>query len=593
MTVLVRESAQNSWDAKTSADVSFKLDLVTVSPAHRSTWKELLAPNAPNDPTAARTLSDLFRSSTIRYLAVSDRGTSGLGGPTRSDVEAKPNQRGWLSFVLNSGERQDVDGGGGTYGYGKGAFFLASRVGTVLIYTRFREGNQLRSRLIASALLSSTTVDGVPYTGRHWWGLPSLDHCEPLADQDADVTARRLGLPGFEKDETGTTVVVLDPDLSDPSLPDDDADEMSIESAGRYLADAAAWNLWPVTLADRAVRVHVSVSAHGVRVPVPSEHDDAVLANFAAAYRTALGEHGTALFCMRPKQKLGQFGHQDTFGAKVTSPAAAELGLVDSPHHVCLMRSPDLVVQYLPGPTKAHPDVGYAAVFKVNDDLDSIFSRSEPPTHDAWVDVQLTGRDATFVRMARKRMLEQCAAIVGPKTQSSQAVAVPVGTIAQRLGFLLSGVGGTGASDSNPAGGSTDFARSGHGSSTPTGGGSGAEAPKHGRGTTSTPRRQARPALVGSPFFASHAGRAVLVQKVRVSGPTTLRGSASVFTGEGSLETTRPAGGSVPEVLGWRLDGNVTLGEFVEVDEGPSEYELLVVPVVDAAVDVAVEAMPR
>lgn len=486
-----------------------------------------------------------------------------------------------------------MDGGGGTYGYGKGAFFLASRVGTVLIYTRFREGDQLRSRLIGSALLSSTTVNGVPYTGRHWWGLPGPDHCDPLSGQDADVTARRLGLPGFEKNETGTTVVVLDPDLSDPLLPDDDADEMSTESAARYLADAAAWNLWPVTLADRTVRMHVSVSAHGVRVPVPSEHDDAVLANFAAAYRTAMGEHATALFCMRPKEKLGRFGHQDTFGAKVTSPAAAELGLVGSPHHVCLMRLPDLVVQYLPGPTKAHPDVGYAAVFKVNDNLDSIFSRSEPPTHDAWVDVQLTGRDATFIRVARKRMLEQCAAIAGPKTQGSQAVAVPVGSIAQRLGFLLSGVGGTGAADSHSPGGGATFGGTGTGSAPPSGSGSGAAVPKHGRGTTSAPQRRSKPILVGSPFFASQAGRAVLVQKIRVSGPATLRGSASVFTGEGSLETTRPAGGAVPEVLGWRLNGNVTLGELVEVDEGTTECELLVVPVVDAALDVAVETIPQ
>ncbi|WP_327022537.1 hypothetical protein [Micromonospora sp. NBC_01739] len=492
-----------------------------------------------------------------------------------------------MSFVLNSGERQDVDGGGGTYGYGKGAFFLASRVGTVLIYTRYREGRQLRSRLIASALLSSTAMNGVPYTGRHWWGLPSRDHCEPITDRDAEVTAHRLGLPGFEEEETGTTVVVLDPDLSDPTMPDEDHVDMSVEAAGRYLADASAWNLWPVTLADRAVRLHVSVSAHGVRYPVPSEHDDAVLANFATAYRAALGENGTPLSCMRPRQELGRFSHADTFGAKVTSPAAAELGLAGSPHHVCLMRSPDLVVQYLPGPSKPHPDVGYAAVFKVNDDLDRTFSKSEPPTHDGWIDAQLTGRDATFVRVARRRILEQCTAIAGPKMQSSQTIAVPIGAIAQKLGFLLSGVGGTGASESDE-----DVGRIGHGFGAPTGGSSGAEPPKHGRGRTSSPWRRTRPVLVGAPFFASHAGRAVLVQKVRVSGPAALRGTASVLTGEGSLETARPAGSAVPQILGWRVAGNLTLGEQVEVTEG-GEYELLVTPVVDAALDIAVESVSR
>ncbi|MFI5906022.1 hypothetical protein [Dactylosporangium sp. NPDC051541] len=590
LTVLVRESAQNSWDAKTSGDVTFRLDLVTVSPAHRAAWRELLAINAPDDPTAVRTLPDFLRSSNIRYLAVTDRGTSGLGGPTRSDVEAEPNQRGWLSFVLNSGERQDVDGGGGTYGYGKGAFFLASRVGTILIYTRFRDDDQVRSRLIASALLSSTTTNGVPYTGRHWWGVPSADHCEPLCDQDADSVARRLGLPGFEGSETGTTVVVLDPELADPALPDDDSSEMSIDDAGRYLAEAAAWNLWPVTLRDHVPRMDITVSAHGVRIPVPTEHDDPVLASFAAAYRTARGASGTPLFCLRPKQELGRFGHQDTFGAKVASPAAAELGLIGSPHHVCLMRRPDLAVQYVAGPTKAHPDVGYAAVFKLNDELDKTFSKSEPPTHDAWIDAQLAGRDATFVRMARKRMLEQCAGIVGPKTQNSQAVAVPVGNIAQKLGFLLAGVGGAGAADTNPTPGGGDSVPTPTRSAGRTG--TGAEAPRHGLGVASSIRRRARPALVGNPTYSSYQGRTVLVQKVRVSGPATIQGVASVFTGDWTLETKGPVGSDDPEILGWRSDGGLSPGALLDVDEGTNEFELLVLPVVDAAIEVAVEVVP-
>src|SRR5688500_11387583 len=75
LTVLVRESAQNSWDAKHADEVDYRLDLVTVSPVHRQAWVELLAPGAPDDPAASRAIPDLLRNSSIRYLAVSDRGT--------------------------------------------------------------------------------------------------------------------------------------------------------------------------------------------------------------------------------------------------------------------------------------------------------------------------------------------------------------------------------------------------------------------------------------------------------------------------------------------------------------------------------------
>ncbi|MGX6604596.1 hypothetical protein ACWKSP_21055 [Micromonosporaceae bacterium Da 78-11] len=586
LTVLVRESAQNSWDAKQDRDVDYRLDLVTVSPAHRQSWAQLLGPGAPDDSHAARALPDLLRSPTIRYLAVSDRGTIGLGGPTRSDIHAEANQRAWLSFVLNSGEKQDVDGGGGTYGYGKGAFFLASQAGTVLIYTRFRAEGLLHSRLIGSALLTSGTTDDVPYTGRHWWGLPREGYCEPLADQDADAAARRLGLPEFRNEETGTTVVVLDPDLSDPSMPEDDTSQMPVDEAGRFIADAAAWNLWPLTLDGRDTRLNITVTAHGNRIEVPSEHNDAVLANFASAYRVMTGLKEPNVRCGNPKKALGRFGYVDTFGAKADSAAAAELGLAGSPHHVCCMRRPDLVVQYIEQPAKAHPDVGYAGVFKVEDDLDNTFSKAEPPTHDAWVDAQLSGREATFVRVYRRRLNEECGKIVGPKAREARVAEVPVGPVAQRLGFLLAGVGGTGASENFPAASSKEGSNRSSGA-----GGSGVATGVDGgdQGKPAAGRKRQRPVLVGRPYFRSRSGRAVLAQKVRVYADTTVRGVAVVITGEGGTETASPAGSDQPEVLGWRWNGAFFPGAIFEAGPESVEVDMLISAVEDAAIDISAE----
>ena len=53
-------------------------------------------------------------------------------------------------------------------------------------------------------------------------------------------------------------------------------------------------------------------------------------------------------------------------------------------HHVALMRKAELVVRYEAGPPLPGDHFGYAGVFKCDDDVDEIFRRSEPPTHDDW-----------------------------------------------------------------------------------------------------------------------------------------------------------------------------------------------------------------
>lgn len=588
LTVLVREAAQNSWDARESRRVRFSLELRTVSPSNALAWRELLLPGAPRETGSMRGLNEALRRPTIRYLAVVDRGTTGLGGPTRSDHYAASGERAWLSFVLNSGEKQDTDGVGGTYGYGKGAFFLASRVGTVLIHTRFNDRDgRLRTRLIGSSLLASyNDRDLTPFTGRHWWGDTRSDHCEPLLDDEATRIAERLGLPPFEGEATGTTVVVLDPDLRDPSHEEDNAPELSAHEVGQYLADAAAWNLWPLSLEGRSPRMEVAVTVNGDVVPVPNESTDVAIAHFAAAYRRVLLQDSEGeIRCGNPRRLLGQFAAETTLGAKMRSRAAEELGLErdTAPHHVALMRQPDLVVGYYQGQAKPHPEVGYAGVFKVDSGLDSVFSRAEPPTHDAWVDAQLTGHEATFVRVARRKLVERCAAIAGPRHVPRAVESTPVGAVSLRLGFLVAGVGngaplegdGLAPPISSTAGQPGDTVRHA---------GTGATGPSEGSGRAGRTRR---PQLIDRPRFELIGGRWLLVQRVRTTSPGRLRGIIGVLTGEGA-ETSAPAAAPQPAVVGWRReDGTMMPGAELDVDV--EELELLVQPVEDAALELGVE----
>lgn len=584
LTVLVREAAQNSWDARLpDGDVEFSLELGHLDEATRPAWQSSLGPGAPGrtaEEPRLRSLSDFLNQEAPTFLAVSDRGATGLGGPTRSDEPAPPGARGWLSFVLNSGERRDVEGGGGTYGFGKGAFFLTSRVGVVLIYTRFREGQDFRSRLIASAVLHQQDETEPPLTGRHWWGLVRDDHCAPLEGELAEVTARQLGLPGFCAEETGTTVVVLDPDLNSPGV--DEARLMADDEVGRFLADAASLNLWPISMRGRQQRMSVNVTVNGTPVIVPDETNDEVIRAYTTAYRKARGGHAKRVVCGNPKAELGHIAHDALVHTKPLGDAAGELGLPAdrAPHHVALIRAADLVVRYLPGPQRPDPAFGYAAVFRADDAMDHVFAAAEPPTHDDWVPDQLAGRDRTFVRVARRRIEAYCNDAAGVVRPARSASSGSVGRLSRKLGFLMDSV-------TREHGGVDPFPTTdgGAGSRSPgnNGGGGGPGAENRGRRPHAS-----RVRLDGVPAFIERGGQTVLAQRVDLSERTQVRAAVHVVTAEGTEHRT-PAAAGKPEIVGWLLpDGSMFTGAVATLPAGSAT--LLIRPVEDAALEFSVNA---
>lgn len=598
LTMLVREAAQNSWDARRPdrSLVSFRLNLGTVSAGHVNAWRLLFADGGKHGVDRDGSFRRLARARSMRYLAIEDRGTVGLGGPTRSD--AGPSERvEWLRFILNSGDRDGITAAGprgGTFGYGKGALYQLSRAHSVLVYTRFEnEGGRLESRFIGVGIREAFWESGRRYTGRQWWGIPETNHCEPLRNEQADAVAHSLGLRGFDGDETGTTLIVVDPDLTDPTLPvADPAEELTVADASGYLAGALAWNLWPIMLTDRVVRMSAAVTGNGVSISVPSPEEDAALAFYASAFRKSLEGPREMLSCRNPRKDLGVFAFEYTFGTLVTSPAARELGLDGAPHHVCLIRGPELVTRYHAGPERSNPDAGYAGVFKVVPDLDETFARAEPPTHDGWEFQQLKGKEATFVRTAGRRLRERCDRLSGAQARRGLKVGDYVmGSVAQRLGHLLAGPGGTGTAALGSRS-SSEFDR---------------PVPRDGRGVTegeeavgrtvitgepsgpSSGRHTRRPVLVSTPRFDVLDGRPVMVQQVLVRGPDVLEGVVKVLTGDGRAEDVAPRGAPAPEILGWRLAGRrLVSGAILRHTGGPTEVELIVSVVADVLVEISV-----
>src|SRR3954468_6062588 len=148
------------------------------------------------------------------------------------------------------------------------------------------------------------------------------------------------------------------------------------------------------------------------------------------------------LECGNPRKRLGRFALERTvvvpMSPSAVSMAASFAGVDGDPHHICLMRSPELVVRYLEGPTTSSVHSVYAGVFRADDELDDVYAAAEPPTHDNWVSEQLTGHEKTFVRTTFTRLREQLAVFRAPvQSAVSTTSRTALGAVSNYLGGLV------------------------------------------------------------------------------------------------------------------------------------------------------------
>ncbi|MFD8000618.1 hypothetical protein [Streptomyces mirabilis] len=623
LTILVRESAQNSWDARlvpSSAPVDYRIDMWTVGPAHAGVWRETLLDGAPSS-TEHFPLRESLKRGSIQVLAVSDRGTRGLGGPTRAD-DAVDSNRDFVSFIRNIGEPRDTPLGGGTYGFGKGIFYLLSKPGTVLVHSRCRTvQGDLETRLIGCTLWKSYTAaephGGRRYTGRHWWGDTAGEVVEPLVGPDAETTAQRLGLRPFGPDETGTTVVVIDPNL----------DGLEPTEAADYLAETITWHLWPKMLAQGGTppAMRFSVVCDGVQHTVPDPRETRPLNMFVAAYETMTGPDGNDLHCLKPKRYLGRLGLVKRIMPPLEPTRASRmLDIEDLVHHVCLMRPAELVVTYHPGPKPPSVNQGYAGVFRADVDMDEIYAKAEPPTHDAWHPQSLDRPESTFVQTTFRRIAEAQARLLSLEGVARPGASnVALGAASSLFSGLVGGAWGIGGATAYSKPGSTatraskaDDAEertprsplgrpiSKAGSSYTDRPGADATAGSNGLGTAgqpfidatdsgTLPRRRPRVQYVGDPYYDDRGDTSVLVQEFRlpVPGPQRVRIDLAVtLPGTGGRETDPPIGASMPVLVGWEdAYGHVHPSETYVIDGGESVWRALVRPAPDTMTEIGIK----
>ncbi|MCV7412708.1 hypothetical protein H7K44_24225 [Mycobacterium florentinum] len=458
--VLIREAVQNCWDAKRPDSQGIRVEI------GRSTLDSemvtRLRDNVLVDPPPGLALAKELRDG-MCTLYVADFGTHGLAGPTRADRQGEP--RDFVDFVRNIGQPPDKDFGGGSFGYGKAAFYIASTARTVVIDSLCEVASgKFERRLLGCALGDTFDVNGVPYTGRHWWGRMVNGAPEPVTGDEADEIADLLGLPARAgADGRGTTVLVVAPSVH---IETDDGVDATMD----FIAEAIAWNFWPRMIdtlggARRTMEFVLRDNGKPIRIPNPRSHQR--LRGFVEAMDRHRQEPtddvddltiDTEIRSLRPVRRLGRLTIQKgpvapadladrpvPRGARITA---------TSVHHVALMRTPELVVNYFAGAAPASGRLGYSGVFKCALDVDDMFKAAEPPTHDDWIYRAVQDRQwRSFVKIALERVERHCRLAAGYDAsvqQLRESDAIPLGEFADALAALMPGQDGPGARRQGP-----------------------------------------------------------------------------------------------------------------------------------------------
>jgi hypothetical protein len=525
LTVLVREAAQNSWDARADdSPVDFLIRLATLGDRTEN-WHRLLL---PGPPTEADLRLEEFLTPESVVVTVSDRGTRGLGGPLRAGTRPGDEEKAdFVQFLRNVGEPNDNEFGGGTYGFGKGIFYRLSHASAILVDTMTAQRDR---RLMGAALGNSWYYGDVRCTGRHWWADIGIDGVpDPFLGPEAAELAAALGLPGFDDRRTGTDIVLIAADLG--TIDDDGRTRpRTVREAAVFLASSMLWHLWPKTVAVDAVtpmRFAVEVDGEAIEVPDPTRVTE--LRPFVDSL-TKVRNGDCKLYTRTVAPKVaGQLAL--SIGASAVVAESNEVVEAARPfdgpsHHIARMRMAELIVDYLPG--SPHPDslLRYAGVFRSTAGSDGYFASAEPPTHDDWVEKGLSGTARGVVQGARNYILKTIDTDLGLGDSATGGQAKGLGALSSRLAALLPPITATGPEPRRPG----------------PGGGSG------GRGGATT-------RIVEGPWLERFGEKLYLIAKVHVPAASvtrTIRAEVSVVVEGGARESDPPAGAATPSVTGWR-----------------------------------------
>lgn len=478
--ILIRETAQNSWDARLPESTpEFTISLRTLD-AQILDLKNLLPINAEDTE-----FSQLLATDSLEVIEISDRGTTGLDGPVdMSPISDENVSKNFEDLIYKVGVPRHDGKGGGTYGFGKTATYSFSQIGTVIFWTRcFNETGELEDRFIVSAFRPQYSDGKKQYTGRHWWGNQKGEHIYPLQGESAQQLGELLFESRFEADQTGTSLLILAPKLDSlddiPATDNEDsqddltealAAEVSVESAVShrhqqfvYLArQAMREHLWPKLVANPhsgAYPMQISLKVLGTPVEIVDSPD-----RFLQLWGSALNHVRNAeqyvdqlpmmnellsstqvTAITRYSETIGYLGITQWVKAEeddnpdILNPSRAFRPRVG---HIALMREQaELVVNMVDWFELPENDLtNWVAVYRSVAEYDALYAESEPPAHDSWNSKTERREVRLLVEHTKKKVIDLLSAALVPKNLENSRVSTNftrTAKVASRFARLL------------------------------------------------------------------------------------------------------------------------------------------------------------
>lgn len=470
LAVLIRETAQNSWDARLPrVRPTYGVNLRRTDFRLRGEISDLLSEGR------LRGLDALSRRSNFRILEIYDRGTTGLDGPADLTPAGKGRSARFQDLILKFGVSHNNGTTGGTYGFGKTAAFAFSGIGTVVYWTRCLnpEGN-IEDRLIVSAFSESYQEKGIQFTGRHWWGVVSEDgeSVGPVIGAPAAELGAKLFERGFDEGETGTSILILDPTIAD----EDDHTSTTGEPLDRFTSDpvemesdfirrarhAIRANLWPKmvpapgeTFSPMAIELRVGGEAIDL-----GDAGTGALALWGAglnairAVRAGGGEvsgpQGLPIKVIEIIRNRKTIGHLSLVRRVPAMEPYIEFDDLDPSRgdesrllRIALMRGQtELVVTTVDWVQREAPEgTDWLAVYKSADDFDQHYAEAEPPAHDSWVTEGSSSESSKIIRHTKTRVRQRITEEIHPEPVPDDTApsgrAMSTGGLSRRLGAIL------------------------------------------------------------------------------------------------------------------------------------------------------------
>lgn len=460
LSVVIRESVQNSWDARLRThgnEVRVLFRVRKLTDGQRNSLAGCLT-DLPLKADIGPGLHDMFSNKKpVTVLEIADYGTLGLSGPESaefSSVGGEPTH--FVDFIRNIGkEHAEVDGG--TYGFGKSSFYALSTVSTIYVDTRSTDMGQPVQRLMFAALGNryEETINGVRlnFTGRHWWGRSqAVDEVSPVTALEAASLRQSLGLPERNGGDTGTTVGVLLPGF----VAELNQEELVAEIRRIILA-----NFWTKMVSDEQgenrINFQLEVDGESFEIPHP-EHTSPfhLFVDALKAARAGNPEHQRTAAIRTGGRRIVHLGYAGYMLGPVSQrdprllegpdrnwpdAAGGKLFRPDPVHHFAVMRSGELVVRYFEGRTLSNSQLEWAGVFITSGDpeVERAFATAEPPAHDDWNPQGMSGEPGRYVRAGLREINRAFDRFVTPDVPQS-GFSASLGVPSSRLARLIPGL---------------------------------------------------------------------------------------------------------------------------------------------------------